>query len=203
MADQKARIYLSGWSSLTHTDISSLVGKTLSSAEQSLLTTLIAELELTICRRCNRQFKYSSQTYYETVNAGEEKYFLKSIPVLAVTKITLDGSTIYELNGNNNTLTLNQDFFVFRNYVQFASVQSSSVDNRNALVIYYTLEQFYGDEIKLAMKRYLAELFLQREYGTKPVQSLGISGGLDISFDSRAIPDYLEKVINFHKLRNV
>ena len=202
MADQKAKIYLSGWSLVTHSDVSSLLGKTLSTAEQTLITSLIKQVELYICRQCNRQFKLS-QTYYETVDAGKSRYDVCNIPILAVTKITVDGNTKYEASGEDNSLTLNQDFFVYDDYVEFATLVSSSVDNRNAMVLYYTIDEFWGEEVKLAITRFVSDLFVNREYATNRVQSIGISGGLNLTFDTKSVPAALQEIIDAFRLQNV
>lgn len=201
MANQKALLYLSGWSGLGHADISALVGKTLSSAEQTLCGTLIQSVELHICQNTRRQFKISDTTYYETLDAGKRQYRLQNFPVSAVTKITLDGNIIYgNEDADDDTLTLGTDLFVYEDgRVIFGTSQSSGVDNRNALVIYYTIDQFWGEDAKLAVKRWVADMLLSREYGTKAVNSIDISGGLSMSFDSKSIPDYVNAVISNYK----
>lgn len=201
MADTKALLFLSGWSGLGHADISALVGKTLSSQEQTLCGTLISSIELYICQQTRRQFKVSeSDNYYEILDAGHRSYHFKNYPVSSVVKILLDNVIVYgNADASDDTLVLGTDFFVYEGKIVFNSSMISAVNNRNAVKIYYRLEQFWGEDAKLAVKRWVADLLLTREYGTKGVNSFNVSGGLSLSFDSKSIPDYVETVISQYK----
>jgi len=206
MASQLANLYLTGYSGLVYSDISGLTGKTLSAAEQAVVTNLIKEVESYLCSKTKRQFRVidsgsTKQIYHEVFDAGGYKYALHNFPIYRVQKIEVDGVTKYEAGGSNNELTLGVDFFVYDDYIRFASSPVSSVDNRRALKISYELEQFWGDDVKLAIKRAVSEMYLSKEYGTKGVKSIGLTGDFSISFDDQ-IANYLKEVIaNYRKIR--
>lgn len=202
MADKQYNLYISGFSGLTHSDISTLIDKTLTAGQQTVVSDLITSIELFLCHQTNRQF-HTTHTYYETFNAGKYRYIPKNTPIKEVTKILLDSATKYEKDGESNTLTLGIDFFVYPNEIVFETLLSSGVNNRRALVIYHTIEAFWGEDVKLAIKRMVADLFLSSEYGTKPITNLSISGGLSMGFDNKAIPDFFQKIINQYRIHNV
>lgn len=203
MADTKSRPYLSGWSGLTYTDIANLVGKTLTATEQNVITDLITSIELFICNQTNRQFKYSGMTYYETVDAGKFEYLTANFPINVISKITVDGNIKYQVDGVNNVLTLGTDLFVYEDHIRITQLIPSAIDNSQAMKIYYSISQFWGADVTLAIKRLVADLFLSKEYGTKGVTSIGISGGLNLSFDNISIANYLKAIINQYRAFNV
>lgn len=200
MADVKANIYQLGFSGVSPASVASLVQKTLTTQQQTEVGALIRSIERYICEQTNRQFK-TSDTYFETFDAGCEEYFLKNMPIASVTKITLDGTTIFD----NSTTTIQEDvdFFVYPDHVFFESIQNSATNNRRALKIYYTIEKFWGEDVALAIKRSVSQLFLSSEYGTANVNSIGISGGLTLSFDPSTVEKYLKTIIANYRLRNI
>lgn len=200
MADQKGNQFIGGYSGLVHGDISAYVGKTLTSAEQSLVTDLISVAELYFAKQTNRNYLTTS-TYFDTFNAGAVSYNPSNFPIKEVTKITLDGETIYQKTPALGTLVLGTDFFVFDDCVEFDEIQYSVVDNRNALVIYYTIDDVFNDDAKMALKLWVAEFFLNRETGGKDLSSEN-AGGISMNFTSN-VPDYMKSVINAYRKYNV
>lgn len=202
MADQKGNLFLSGYTGLTHSDIANFTGKTLSAAEQTQVTSLIASIEDYISRQCRRNFVYATggndQSYFDTLDAGQDKYYLFNFPIKEVIKITVDDVIKYEKNGGSNTLVLGKDFFVYDNYVKFATIPYSTSDNRNALKIYYYIYQFWGEDIKLAVKQWVSDLILNREYAGKPLTSLN-ANGFSLNFDTDSIPSYIKSLIDQYK----
>jgi hypothetical protein len=204
MADQLATVYKTGFSGVTYTDIANLTGKTLTATEQALITDFIKGVESYICSQTHRQFAIADgvnkQSFYQVFDGGFSKYYLISYPIYRVTKIQIDGVTKYDVaTPNNNTLNLNVDFFVYDDFVRFITFPVSSIDNRRAVKIYYELEDFWGEEVKLAIKRFVSELFLSREYGTKGVNSFDVAGQLSMSFNSE-LGAFLKEVIESYKI---
>lgn len=200
MADQKANQYIKGFSGLTHADISAFVGKTLTVAEQTLCTTLIEMAEIYFCDKTHRNY-LTTPTYYDIVNAGLGSYTPSNFPIKEVTKITLDGTTIYQKSPALGTLVLGTDFFVFDDCVEFDSPEYSSVDNRNAMVIYYTIDTAFGADAKMALQLWVANFFLNREMGGKDLASLN-AGGMTQQFITN-VPDYIESVVNLYIKHNI
>lgn len=195
MANINGRLFQSGFSGVTHADISALTGRTLSASEQSLCTSLISALEAHIARLCDRNLKASdTDLYYETFDAGRSKYYPFSYPLKAIALIKVDGVTIYDKDGSSNQLTLGRDFFVYPSKVVFDPPRNSSVDNRLAMQIYYTIENIVGEDLKLAIKQYVSEIFLNREQAGKSTSSINVAG-VSLNFDSTSLPNYLKSVI--------
>lgn len=202
-----ATIFLSGYSGLVNSDIAAFLGRTFSSQENTLATSLITAVEDFIARNCKRQFKQNDGAatpadiiYQETFDGGEMEYFTHSFPLKEVTKITLDGVTQYEKGGSSNVYTLGTDFFVYPDRVIFNGiVPASSVNNMQALVIEYSIKLFWGEDVKLAVKRWVAEIMSQREYGGKTVTRASTGGGLSLDFNSKDIPDYVQEVVKRYK----
>ncbi len=198
--DKKANLFYSGYSELTPNDIGNFIGKELSSTEQAVINSLIQSMELHIARNCNRNFLHdlSGNSYYQVFDAGKKEYCTFNLPIKEITKIELDGDIEYDIEEESNDYVLGSDFFVYDEGITFYTITKSSINDRNALKIYYTIEEFWGEDVKLAIKRWVSEIFLSREYGGKKVTSFNFSGySLDFSEDE--IPEYIKEVISNYK----
>lgn len=202
-----ATIFLTGFSGLVNSDIAAFLGRTFSAQENTLATSLITGVEDFIARNCKRQFKQNDgQTtpadiiYSEVFDAGEAEIFTHSFPIKEVTKITLDGVTKYEKGGVSNEYVLGTDFFVYADRIIFnAFAPASSINNMQALTVEYSIKLFWGEDVKLAVKRWVAEIVSQREYGGKAVTRVSTGGGLSLDFNSKDIPDFVQAVVNRYK----
>lgn len=194
-----AKVFQTGWSGLGANDIASFLGKTLTTEEESVVNSLISSVERFICSQCNRQFK-DGVVYEEILDAGKGRYDLFNYPINEITSIYLDGNVKYDKNSSDNDWELNDDFFVYDDYVIFDSDvdTNSAVDNHRALKIEYSIKKFWGDDVLLAIKRFVGELFSQREFGGKVVNSFSV-GGNTISFNASEIPEYLQVIIRTYK----
>ena len=197
MADQKGNQYISGFSGLAHADVSGYIGKTLTSAEQTLVGSLITMAEMYFCQQTHRNFLATSTTYYDIFNGGLVSYTPSNFPIKEVTKITLDGNIVYEKGGSSNKIVLGRDFFVFNDSIQFDLLQESTVDNRNALIIYYSIDTSFNADAKFALLLWVSNFFLNREMGGKDLSTLN-AGGMTQQF-TQNVPDYIKTVINSYK----
>ncbi len=201
MADLNGKLYKSGYSGVTHTDIANFLSKTLSAPEQSVVTALIADVEDFFCRACRRNFFLPDGTtdkYYETVDAGKDKYYLTNGPIKEVLKITVNDIDWYVKDGGSNKLVLGTDFFVYENQIQFESSPYSTINDRRAMKIYYSIEAFWGSDLKLAIKRWASDLFLSREYGGTSVKRFNVQG-FSIDFDENGLPNYVNAIVSSYK----
>lgn len=201
MADINGKLYKSGYSGLTQADVAAFISKTLSSTEQTVVTALIADIEDFMCRACRRNFFIVDGTtdqYYEIVDAGQETVYFTNTPIKEILKISVNSTDWYVKGGNNNRLILGTDFFVYENKIFFESITYSSINDRRAMTIYYTIEPFWGSDLKLAIKRWVSELFLTREYGTNSVTRMNIQGFL-MDFNTADLPTYIESVIESYR----
>lgn len=198
MANLNAKTHYRGYTGLTASQIADFLGKTLTTAEQNILLSLISSIESFIALKCRRNFKYDD-VYEETFDAGNNKYEFYNFPVDSIEKITIDTSTIYEKGSQNNMIELNKDFFVYDDFIVFETyLPQSSTNNRRALKIQYKIKKFWGDEVVNAVKMWTAQIFNSKEYGGKTVNSFSFSG-LSLSFKDEEIPSFVKEVINTYK----
>lgn len=201
MADLNGKLYKSGYSGLTYSDIAAFLSKTLIGAEQTLITALIADIEDYLCRATRRNFFIADGTtdkYVETVDAGLDRYYLTNGPIKEVLQISVNGTDWYLKGGGSNKLTLGTDFFVYEDKVVFENVPYSSIDDRRAMKIYYTIEQFWGNDVKLAIKRWVSDLFLAREYGGASIKRFNVQG-FSMDFDETSLPTYIKSVVDSYR----
>lgn len=201
MADFNGKLYKSGYSGLAHTDIANFLSKTLSSPEQSVVDGLIASVEDFLCRACRRNFFLPDGTtdqYYEIVDSGKEKCYLTNAPIKEILKITVDGTDWYVKGGGSNQLVLGRDFFVYETYVNFETVPYSSLNDRRAMTIYYDIESFWGNDVKLAITRWVSDLFLTREYGGTSFTRFNVERFL-VEFDPNSLPDFIKSVVESYR----
>jgi hypothetical protein len=201
MAAKKGNLYYSGYSGLTALQVASFLSKTLTTEEQQILNSIISAIELYIAKKCRRNFKYDlgADVYEETFDAGNVKYYFSNFPIKEITKITIDSADVYVKGGNNNQYELNEDFFVYDDYIVFETViPTSSNNDRQSLKIQYNIDQFWGEDVVLAIKQWAAQIFSQKEYGGKNVSSFNFSG-FSLSFSESEIPSYVKEIINSYK----
>ena len=202
MADLNGKLYKSGYSGLTYSDIAAFLAKTLSAPEQAVVTALIADIEDVLCRSCRRNFFIpdgTTDSYYETVDSGQETLRLYNLPIKEIVKFTIDDDLdLYVKGDSDNEYRLGRDFFVYEDKVVFATVPYSSIDDRRALTIHYTIEQFWGNDVKLAIKRWVSELFITREYGSNAVSRINVQGFL-MDFNTSDLPNFVQSVVDSYR----
>jgi len=201
MAAKKGNLFYSGYSGITAAQVGDFLGKTLSATEQSIVNSLVSSIELFLAKKCRRNFKYDlgSDTYEETFDAGNVRYFFHNFPIKEVTKITIDSTDVYVKGGGSNQYALGTDFFVYDDCIVFETViPTSSNNDRRALKIQYSIEQFWGDDVILAIKQWVAQIFTTKEYGGKNATSFNFSG-YSINFSDSEIPEYVKEIISSYK----
>ena len=200
MTNYRADNYQTGFSKISNVDIAGLTRKTYSVAEAAEIEALITSCEGYIARQCRRQFLAltAGDSYFETFDAGQEIYDISSYPIDYVQTIKLDGAVVYEKGGTSNALTLGTDFFVYDDKIEFEIAPQSMTNNKRALEIYYNIVSEVGDDLKLAIKQWVADLIGNGEFAGKPLASFNI-GGASMSFDVNSIPAYVKTVINSYK----
>jgi len=200
MADINGKTYTGGYSGLTHADISSYLGRTLTTAEQTLCTALILQGELYFARATNRNYLTTSN-YTETFNAGETLYYPANFTINEIQSISLDGTKVYEKGGSSNSYVLNTDFFVFDDCIKFETIPQSISDNRNALIIVYSIDNCFGSDAKLAIQLWVVDFFISRETGGKSMANFS-AGGLAQTFLDN-VPKYIEGIVHSYRKYNV
>lgn len=201
MATIDAKKHYGGYTGLTASQIADFLGKTLTSTEQNIVSSLISSIESFIASKCRRNFKYNlgSDVYEETFEAGGNRYEFYNFPIESIEKIYIDNTLIYEKGGSANQYELGKDFFVYDDYIVFETfIPQSSINNKRALKIQYKIKQFWGDDVILAVKLWTAQLFNSKEYGSKTVNSFSFSG-LSLSFKDEDMPGFVKQIIETYK----
>lgn len=201
MSNIRATEYQSGYSGLSHSDIAKFVHKTLTTDEQTIVTALIAQMEVTLARKCRRQFKDSLGTdnyYYDILSAGEDTLRVSSAPINSIYKIEVDGVTKYLSSDASYPLVLDTDFYVNDEDIEFVAIPTSSTRNKNAVKVYYTIRKFWGDDVVIALKRWVSEVFLSSEYAGRKISSFSVQGE-NISF-ADDLPAFIESLVNYYKM---
>jgi len=199
MAEQKGNIPIGGYSALTHADISAFIGRTLTSAEQSLVTTIIAMAEYFFCKATNRNY-LTTVDYIDTKTTEKTNIYLSNFPINEVKSITIDDVEVYVKGGSTNTMVLDEDFYVYDDHINFISLPMAFHDKRKFEII-YTIYTCFMPDAKLVLLEMVSNLFLAREEGGKEATSIN-AGGLSESFGSN-VSDYAKQVINSYRKYNL
>ena len=201
MADVKGRQLMSGFSELTSNDIATYIGRTFTDEENSVCNALIASAEMYFANQTNRNYLVG-QNYWEYVDGGTDLFYFANFPIDDIVSIELDGTVIYDIDGESNTLVLDEDFYVYDDRIKFYSRQYSTADSQaQAIKIVYTLGKTFNDDAKLALKLWVANFFLNREMGGKDLSSASV-GGISQNFTNN-VPELMKTVINSYKRYNV
>lgn len=203
MDEKKGILYYSGYSGLAHADIATFLQRTFTTQEQTIATALISSIEVFLAKKCNRNFLYQSSgstptdtVYYDIVNAGQVSVDVKNGPIKEVTKIELDGVTKYDkTTPTTNTWALDVDFVVFEDHIEFETIPSSSKNDKRAVKIHYSIEAFWGDDVKHAIKQWVSEIIGASTHGGKTITSVNYSG-YSLNFTDSEIPEYVKQVIS-------
>lgn len=200
MADQNTLLITGAFSGVTDTTVAAFIGKTLTTPEKGLIATLVAAVESYIANQCQRNLKDLGNTdsYFDTVDAGQSVYFTKAYPIKEIRKIEVDGTAVYTKGGSTNQLTLGKDFIVYPDKIVFINSPSSSIDNRQAMKIYYAIENIVGQDMFLAVQQWVSDLFLNREFAGKTTSSIS-SAGINLNFEAGTIPTYVKQVISVYR----
>jgi hypothetical protein len=199
MAEHKASSIVTGYSGLTPADIAGYTNKSYSAADNALIASMIKALEATFVKQCDRNFAHGDEhVYYQTLDAGENHYSLFNYPVKEIRKIVLDDDTKYDIEADSNDYTLNTDFSLYDDYIDFITVPYAASNNNRALAVHYTIDKFWDDDVLLAIKQYVADEMKKRQYGGRDVRSFSFSG-LSITFAGGKMPSYIQSVIDTYQ----
>jgi hypothetical protein len=211
MPTQKEYLSLTGYSGVVTADILAFLGRTTASIpEQIVITQLIDAAEMYFCQQCSRQFANALATtptvdivFSSILDAGLNNLLFENFPVKQVNKILLDNITVYDATTPSTaSYKIGLDFFVRPDELIFYTKLQSAIDPHNAVEVDYTIEKFWGSDVTLAIKRWVAELFLSKEYGGQSISRMGLTG-LNLDFDVKSNPTYIQSVINTYRVPNV
>lgn len=183
----------------TYTDIEAFLNITLTAGGQSLVTTLIAEINAFVDNYCNRTWtKEASEDITETFDGGTDKYFVDYPPIASVTSVTTGITSSY----SGDVLSEDDDeFYVYDTYVRLAVPASNTP--RSVQIVYRTSATALPADLKLAIVRWVAEIFKSQDSAGKSVKRV-TTGPMTVEYLTKdGIPDYVLRVLNRYKLKNI
>jgi len=172
-------MYTTGFSQLTNLDISTFLKRDFNDNEKEIVNNLITEIESQLCEECNREFDYLTE-YNEVFNSPAIRITPKNMPIKEVVSITSDGVEI-------------TDYEIYNYYIEFEEIKSKPIE------LTYEIEKFWGKNIILLLKKWVAYEFLNSENGGVFLSSMGFSEVSQV-FDVNSFLKEKEKVIFKYKI---
>jgi len=180
-------------------DVETLLNVDLTENGTDLVQALIDGLSAQLEAACNRSWN-TSGNITEQLDGGAARLFPKQVPIASVVSL-IDGLT---------PLVEGQDYYVYRTYIRLG-FNPSSYPQRFTLV--YTVANPFPADLKLALTRWVADVFVQRP----DAQNYGVSkltqGPVTIEYDrtkateadpsGSAFPSYIQAAIKQHRLFNI
>lgn len=184
--------YQTGYSELTGNDIAIYLKRSFTKDDNALAESLITMFEATLCSLCKRQFK-SDIEFTERFDLPGDEFYPSNFPIKDVNEISING-TVKDYDEDD-------DYFVYSNRIEFYQLQSSTSRSRRALEIKYTIDQFWGEEVKLLLTKLVAHAWLSSENGISLEES-GYSGVREV-FALDKFKSETDAIINLYRKRNI
>lgn len=184
-----------GYSGLSHTDIASFLKRTLTADEQALVTSLISEVERSLCQLTNRQFK-PSVDYFQEFGSGISEFELANVPISQLSEVSVDGVDVTE------NYTLGENYWIMDEiYIKFETPITSQ-NIYTGVKLSYQIRKFWGEDIKLFLKKWISYEFLNSENAGVGVSNFSfaeLNKVLNVSQFNRD----KEKIINYYTLHRL
>jgi hypothetical protein len=185
----------SNYSGVSVNDIQVFLKRTLTDSEKDFVNALLPLLESYICLNTDRQFKVLNDgDYYYEEYKFEKVHFFYNYPVKEIYKILVDDEVVYLKGASNNDFEIGLDF----DYDEYQLTIYRDLTGSKIKVL-YTINKFYGNDVKLAIIEAVIDYLNTSDYGMKKVNNLSI-GGLSVSLSERGV---LDKVIENYKKVNL
>lgn len=206
MTEVKSNSLQTGFTNIGYSEIATFLDTSFTTSEQAQVDLFIRSYESMLIKLCNRNFAYGDNTvYYETWDMdGRDVFYTYNYPIKEIKKIIIDGVTYYEKDDADNKYLLNKDFFNDNDSIVFENILN--MRKRQAIKIYYTIDQFWGEDVILGIKQWVAELQQNKQYAGKDVKRFQFAG-YSIEFKDVAttaevktkIPTYILDLISNYK----
>lgn len=197
----KANLYASGYTEKSGSDLAGFLKRTFTAEETEQADMLIAAVEREIATRCKRQFLFQSkddegtvidQVYEEYFDLPESVFFTHNFPIKAVSKIIL--------NGAEQTMTANTDYFVYDDHIEFYPTLLAGIQGRRALKIEYTIEKFWGEEIDLLVLKLAGRLWLSAENAGVGVRETSFASMRE-AMDTQGFKTDTDRIVSLYRKR--
>ena len=182
--------FQTGYSGITNAIIASFLQRTLTTAEQSLVDTLITDVEREICRETSRQFSETAE-YYEEFGSGFNKFDLYNLPIESIEKIEIDNVDVTPSHTEGTTYWILDEL-----YVRFETPLISQ-NAYTGVKLTYKIRKFWGKDIELLVKKMVAVEFLRSEDGGVALGNFSFSDTSQ-QFNQRQFNDNKKKVLDYY-----
>lgn len=195
MPSVKKLDYQTGFSELTHANIAAFLKRTLTASEQTLVTSLIAEVERDLCRSCSRQFSDTAEIV-EEFGSGFNKFDLYNLPIASIVKIEVDGVDV------TANYTEGEDYWIIDElYVRFETPIVSQ-NLYTGVKITYTIRKFWGSDILLLLKKWVSYEFLNSENAGVGVNNFSFAD-LSKTFNVAQFEKEKQKLISYYEMHQL
>lgn len=195
--------YIAGYSGITPDDIAKHMKATFDATDTEVCTEAIEAVEIELARLTGRNFAYMDgedrQEYYQVFNGGLSRYDLLASPVDTIKKIELDGEVVYDIDDETKPYVLGTDFYVSDRMIEFAYKQMGGLSNKNVLKVYWTIQEFWGADVRLAIKKWVADIMRERETNGKNLKKFSFSG-LTYEYDNKETQSAIDRVISNYSI---
>jgi hypothetical protein len=161
-------LYATGYSGVAPVDLAQYLKRTFTADETASAFDLIKSVEYELASKCHRNFN-TDLTYFEYFNGGRSVYSPSNYPVASLTKIEVDGIDITDNH------TLGATYWILGNDLRFYTPVYSSHLPFNAVRLEYIIKPFWGDDVKLMVKKWAGVNFLNAENGGVPLSSFSFA----------------------------
>jgi hypothetical protein len=148
-------MHKTGFSGLTNLDISTFLKRDFNENEKHIVDDLITEIEDQLCEECNREFDYNEE-YVETFNPPAFKLVTDNMPIVSVESLKIGGVE-------------STDYTIYNYYIELGEQTLETVE------LTYTIEKFWGKNIILFLKKWIAYEFLNSENAGVGLNSMGFA----------------------------
>ena len=194
--------YLTGYSGVTPSDVEKYMKASFDAADTEVCEEAIKAVEMEISRLTDRNFAYidgtDKQQYYQVFDGGHYAYDLAAYPLDEIVKIEIDGTVKYDVDDETKPYVLGTDFYTYDEMIEFPYKQVGGLSNRNVVKIYWTMQQFWGDDIRLAVKKWVADIMRDRATDGKTIKKFSFSG-LTYEYENKDTKTILDHIVTTYK----
>jgi hypothetical protein len=171
---------------INSTDVQTYLNRTLKTQGLNQVNAIIPAVEEFLEKACNRTWGSTGETT-EVFDGGGTRLFPKHTPIASVSSLTVDDQPLVE----------REDFFVYDGFISMG--YPTTKGHRNVSLTYTPAESLPAD-VKHAMVRWAAQIYLEAKDGGKVITRLQ-QGPMTLEYSAKdGIPQFVQEVIGRHRL---
>lgn len=176
-------------------DLAKYLRREFSPSESDQAQKIITAIELEIARRCRRPFAITLSdeeiVYSEYFDLPGKTFFTAGFPIKNIEAINI--------NAVDAGLVANADYYIYDDAVVF---EFGTFNHRlkKGLEIQYTIEQFWGEDLVIAILKLAGVAWLNAEDGGVAKTELGFAS-IRQAYDLPEFNKHIDQVVNSYKKR--